>query len=181
MTKWLYFFVVSILIVIAILFATSFFMIKDSRENLLPRKLGFFICNPDAVISFVVLFMIMFFTVVVLQLLAYSDLYDQNEVCMPILFYFGGNTAGCKRAAARTASIQSQLYNVYSQIDEMKQYAKDRDEPFVGSRDPGPTTVTISFSRIVNMLNESYHTFVREFILYMMKLYRDIMLPLSRR
>jgi len=165
-------------------------MIKDRRDYRAPKVLGFFVCNPDAVITFIFIFVVMICTVVLMQLLAYSDLYSQSEVCMPILYFSGGSTNGCKRAVARSANIYGQVHDVYSQVNKLKEYKKELEqgaggarlyESFVGNRRSEIQDLTTRFSQIKDTLNESYHRFVRELIIYGMKLYRDIFLPISRR
>lgn len=193
MNVWFYISIISIPIFIGILFAVSFFMIKDREDARLAKALGFFICSPDSIISFAIIFILMIFTVIVLQLLAYSDLYDKTEACMPILYYFGGNKDGCKQIIARNADIQTHLSNVQSQINNMKDYKTQLDnksnnknkigifEEFVGNSKHSISTVSSSFSQIMDEFRNTYKSYVKQVIIYGIKVYRDIFLPWMKK
>lgn len=59
-------------------------------------------CSSDAYISCGIVTIGMVFTIFVLQLLVYSELYRNNRSCMPILYFFG-ERGGCQQTITRIA------------------------------------------------------------------------------
>ena len=88
MSKWILL-VISIPIIIGILFFISVVYSKEEQAFRFARPLSYGACSIGSIISFILVVYLMTITVIVLQLMAYSDLYSNNEICMPILYYFG--------------------------------------------------------------------------------------------
>jgi len=86
-----------------------------------PVQLTLFSCNKGAMITMVVVFPMMLFTIFVLQLIVYSELYQDSRACYPIVYFFG-ETSGCKQTIARIARNKTQSENIQEQIRDRITY-----------------------------------------------------------
>jgi hypothetical protein len=63
----------------------------------------------------------MLFTVFVLQLIVYSELYQDSRACYPIVYFFG-ETSGCRQTIARIARNETQIGNIHELIRDRITY-----------------------------------------------------------
>ena len=86
-----------------------------------PVQLTLFSCNKSAMITMVVVLPMMLFTIFILQLIVYSELYQDSRACYPIVYYFG-ETSGCKQTIARIARNEMYIENIQEQIRDRVTY-----------------------------------------------------------
>jgi hypothetical protein len=86
-----------------------------------PVQLTLFSCNKGAMITMVVVLPMMLFTIFVLQLIVYSELYKDSRACYPILYFFG-ETYGCRQTIARIARNETQTDNIKELIRDRITY-----------------------------------------------------------
>jgi hypothetical protein len=164
-------------IFIGVIFAFSAIYSKEDKSFRIPKRLGYGVCNMDSILSFSILLFLMIFTVVVLQLLAYSSLYDQTENCMPILYFFG-STNGCVKSIAKTATIQSQLYDIQAKMDEIESYktnvAQRKNYGGIEGFASGVGESMNWFRRMVDEFYRLYFMALHQIVLYSYRLYYDL-------
>lgn len=78
--------------------------------------LGMYACNRDSIWTCVIVLLLMVFSIFLLQLFVYAELYQTGEECLPILFYFGEKTA-CKRMMDRNAKYLVNYSNIQSTLN----------------------------------------------------------------
>ena len=81
----------------------------------LPVQLTLYSCNKGAMITMAVIIPMMVFTIFVLQLIVYSELYQDSRACYPIVYFFG-ETSGCRQTIARIARNETQIGNIHELI-----------------------------------------------------------------
>jgi hypothetical protein len=86
-----------------------------------PVQLTLFSCNKGAMITTALVIPMMLFTIFVLQLIVYSELYQDSRACYPIVYYFG-ETSGCKQTIARIARNEMDIGNIQEQIRDRVTY-----------------------------------------------------------
>lgn len=86
-----------------------------------PVQLTLYSCNKGAMITMAVIIPMMLFTIFVLQLIVYSELYQDSRACYPIVYFFG-ETTGCKQTIARIARNETQLGNIHDSIRDRITY-----------------------------------------------------------
>lgn len=173
--SYLYFLLI-IPIGFVIFFVFSAIYAKEDRSFRAASVLTYGVCNTDAIVAFSILFIIMTFTVIVLQLLAYSSLYDQTETCMPILYYFGSPN-GCVKSIARTSNLQAQIYDVKKQLDQIQSYKTNEiQRTNYGGIESFSTKIhegTDKFRHFVAEFYRLYYSMLQHGIIYIYKLYYD--------
>lgn len=164
-------------IFIGIIFTFSAIYAKEDKGFRIAKRIGYGVCNMDSILSFSIILFLMIFTVVVLQLLAYSSLYDQSENCMPILYFFG-STNGCVKSIARTATIQSQIYDIQAKMEEIEAYKTNVTQRRNYGGIEGFTTGVGEgmnwFRRMVNEFYRLYFKVLQQIMLYSYRLYYDL-------
>ena len=81
-------------------------MLKNTNKHF-AQPIGFMTCSGDSLFLFLVLLFLMSMILILLNLFVYSQLYQNNNNCYPVLFYFG-QKEGCKQTINSWAKIQSQ-------------------------------------------------------------------------
>lgn len=171
--------------VVLVLFLYSLSAAYEKQNVHYPRVLSYSVCCFDSIVGFCILALFMTISIIVFQLLAYTELYNNNEICLPILYYFG-NTNGCKQVVARQASIQVRLYEIQRIINQMEEYRKrhvnniqDRYYPlkenFIGNQQ----SAISFFSNIIPWLQDMYFRTRTDLTIYFYKLYYEILLPFT--
>ena len=173
MSTWILL-VISIPVIIGILFLISIIYSKEESGFKIARALSYGACNVGSIISFILVVSMMTLTVIVLQLMAYSDLYSNNEICMPILYYFG-NKDTCKRNVSRSANIQMQLYDIQKTLDHAKQYNTVRH--VANHREGFQGYIAWKFSDFMLQYYKTYYSVLKQIVRYLAKIYYDLIFP----
>lgn len=183
MLSWFYLFIISIPIILFLIFAFSIIYARESKFAKQPKLLGYGVCSMDSILNCGIIIFLMICIVIVLQILAYSDLYSNNEVCMPILYYFG-NKEGCKKAAARTANIHTRLYNIQKTIQEIESYKTNNidTKQYLNNQSvenfENKYQKWISFREIFVKFYKMYFSAFKYTFSYFYKIYHDLIFPL---
>ena len=183
MSKWMYV-VYSIPIIIGLLFLISIIYTKESKAFRAAQALGYGACNMGAIISFAILLFFMIITVILLQIMAYSDLYSNSEVCVPILYYMG-NTDTCKKTIARSVDIQSQAGQIQQSVTDAKSYkSKNVDSSYYGKIEGFQTNVKKTLWKFSDLINHFYkiqYIIIKHGVTYIYKMYYDLFFPWMHR
>lgn len=125
------------------------------------RPLTYIGCTLDSFISFLIIFPLMIFVILVLKLFIYSELYKDSEQCYPILYYFG-QKSGCKRAVGRFAHLVNEIQRPKHDIHALSEtFVSSEKDPLLGT-DLQPS-YTQQLQTWFRHLWYSYFNFVQSF------------------
>jgi len=123
----------------------------------------------------VVVLPMMLFSIFVLQLIVYSELYQDSRACYPIIYYFG-ETSGCKQTIARIARNETQTENIQELIRDRLTYQESFNNGVEQTNHIWKTGKDM-FSNIFTSYISFLHSITNNMQTFRRNVHREIILP----